>query len=91
MKRTVSAFLMMVVLSACASSKSSTNDGSTIGTDIDVETMRPPEAAQVIREFQKAYGSRHSPHPEWVPATDSTQLDCGGRRRCANLRHSGAE
>jgi len=73
MKRTVSAFLMMVVLSACASSKSSTNDGSTIGKDIDVETMRPPEAAQVVREFQQAYGIPPIPPPD-TPVTSMAQV-----------------
>jgi hypothetical protein len=73
MKRTVSAFLMMVVLSACASSKSSTNDGSTIGKDIDVEAMRPPEAAQVVREFQKAYGIPPVPPPD-TPVTSMAQV-----------------
>jgi hypothetical protein len=73
MKRTVSAFLMMVLLSACASSKSSTNDGSTIGKDIDVETMRPPEAAQVVREFQQAYGIPPIPPPD-TPVTSMAQV-----------------
>ncbi|MBW1907869.1 MAG: hypothetical protein JRJ24_21840 [Deltaproteobacteria bacterium] len=73
MKRTVSAFLMMVVLSACASSKSSTNDGSTIGKDVDVETMRPPEAAQVVREFQEAYGIPPVPAPD-TPVTSMAQV-----------------
>ena len=73
MKRTVSAFLMMVVLSACASSKSSTNDGSTIAKDVDVESMRPPEAAQVIREFQKAYGIPPVPAPD-TPVTSMAQV-----------------
>ncbi len=54
----------MVVLGACASSKSSTNDGSTIGKDISVEAMRPPEAAQIIREFQQAYGIPPIPPPD---------------------------
>ncbi|MBW2159687.1 MAG: hypothetical protein JRH14_06935 [Deltaproteobacteria bacterium] len=73
MKRTVSAFLMMVVLSACASSKSSTNDGSTIGKDVDVETMRPTEAAQVVREFQEAYGIPPIPAPD-TPVTSMAQV-----------------
>ena len=64
---------MMVVLSACASSKSSTNDGSTIGKDIDVETMRPPEAAQVVREFQQAYGIPPIPPPD-TPVTSMAQV-----------------
>ena len=68
MKRTVGALLLMFVLGACASSKSSTNDGSTIGKDIDVEKMRPPEAAQVIREFQQAYGIPPVPPPD-TPVT----------------------
>jgi hypothetical protein len=73
MKRTVSAFLMMVVLSACASSKSSTNDGSTIAKDVDVETMRPVEAAQVVREFQAAYGIPPVPAPD-TPVTSMAQV-----------------
>jgi len=64
---------MMVLLSACASSKSSTNDGSTIGKDIDVETMRPPEAAQVVREFQQAYGIPPIPPPD-TPVTSMAQV-----------------
>jgi hypothetical protein len=73
MKRTVCAFLLMLVLSACASSKSSTNDGSTIGKGIDVETMRPPEAAQVVQEFQKAYGIPPIPPPD-TPVTSMAQV-----------------
>ncbi|MGB3050442.1 MAG: hypothetical protein WBB42_05555 [Polyangiales bacterium] len=73
MKRTVSAWLMMLVLSACASSKSSTNDGSTIGKGVDVETMRPPEAAQVVQEFQKAYGIPPIPPPD-TPVTSMAQV-----------------
>ena len=64
---------MMLVLSACASSKSSTNDGSTIGKGIDVETMRPPEAAQVVQEFQKAYGIPPIPPPD-APITSMVQV-----------------
>lgn len=63
MKRTVSSLLAMLVLGACASSKSSTSDGSTIGKGIDVESMRPPEAAQVVREYQQAYGIPSLPTP----------------------------
>jgi hypothetical protein len=73
MKRTVCALLLMFVLGACASSKSSTNDGSTIGKDISVEAMRPPEAAQVIREFQKAYGIPPVPPPD-TPVTSMAQV-----------------
>ena len=73
MKRTVSPILMMLVLSACASSKSSTNDGSTIGKGVDVETMRPPEAAQVVQEFQKAYGIPPIPPPD-TPVTSMAQV-----------------
>ena len=64
---------MMLVLSACASSKSSTNDGSTIGKGVDVETMRPPEAAQVVQEFQKAYGIPPIPPPD-TPVTSMAQV-----------------
>jgi hypothetical protein len=73
MKRTVYVFFLMVVLSACASSKSSTSDGSTIGKGIDVETMRPPEAAQVVQEFQKAYGIPPIPPPD-TPVTSMAQV-----------------
>lgn len=73
MKRTVSVFALAVVLAACASSKSSSGDGSTIGKDIDVEKMRPPEAAQVIREFQKAYGIPPVPAPD-TPVTSMAQV-----------------
>ena len=64
---------MMLVLSACASSKSSTNDGSTIGKGVDVETMRPPEAAQVVQEFQKAYGIPPISPPD-TPVTSMAQV-----------------
>ena len=64
MKRTLGVFFLALVLVACASSKSSTDDGSTIGKGIDVETMRPPEAAQVVREFQAAYGLAPVPPPD---------------------------
>jgi hypothetical protein len=73
MKRTVCAALLMLVLNACASSKSSTSDGSTIGKDIDVEKMRPPEAAQVVREFQQAYGIPPVPPPD-TPVTSMAQV-----------------
>jgi len=64
---------MMLVLSACASSKSSTSDGSTIGKGVDIETMRPPEAAQVVQEFQKAYGIPPIPPPD-TPVTSMAQV-----------------
>ncbi|MDH3727600.1 MAG: hypothetical protein OER77_08725, partial [Myxococcales bacterium] len=64
MKRTVCAFVLVFAVGACASSKSATNDGSTIGQGIDVETMRPPEAAQVVAEFQKKYGIESVPAPD---------------------------
>jgi hypothetical protein len=63
----------MFVLGACASSKGSTNDGSTIGKGIDVEAMRPPEAAQVVREFQHAYGIPPVPPPD-TPVTSMAQV-----------------
>lgn len=63
MKRTACAILLLVLTSACASSKSATNDGSTIGLGVNVESMRPPEAAQIIREFQTAYGVPPIPPP----------------------------
>ena len=91
MKRRVYVFLMMVLLSACASSKSSTNDGSTIGKDIDVETMRPPEAAQVVREFQQAYGIPPLPAPD-TPVTSMAQVleIIRGGTRCPSTRQQGA-
>lgn len=55
---------ILLVLTSCASSKSATSDGSTIGKGIDVETMRPQEAARVVREFQEAYGVPPVPPPE---------------------------
>jgi hypothetical protein len=73
MKRTVCVVLLTVVLNACASSKSSTNDGATIGKGIDVESMRPPEAAQVVREFQEAYGIPPVPPPD-TPVTSMVQV-----------------
>ncbi|NOQ83677.1 MAG: hypothetical protein GQ551_06680 [Myxococcales bacterium] len=73
MKRMVSVSLLMFVLSACASSKSSTNDGSTIGKGVDVEMMRPPEAAQVVREFQQAYGIPPVA-PPGTPVTSMAQV-----------------
>ena len=73
MKRTVGVLLLVFALGACASSKSSTNDGSTIGKGVDVETMRPPEAAQVIREFQKTYGIPPVPAPD-TPVTSMAQV-----------------
>jgi hypothetical protein len=65
--------LLMLVLSACSSSKSSTPDASTIGKGIDVETMRPPEAAQVVREFQNAYGLPPVA-PPGTPVTSMAQV-----------------
>jgi hypothetical protein len=73
MKRTVGALLLTLALGACASSKSSTSDGSTIGKDVDVETMRPPEAAQVVREFQQTYGLPPIPPPN-TPVTSMAQV-----------------
>lgn len=73
MKRTVGVLLLVLALGACASSKSSTNDGSTIGKGIDVETMRPPEAAQVVRDFQHAYGIPPVA-PPGTPVTSMAQV-----------------
>ena len=73
MKRTVGVLLLVLALGACASSKSSTGDGSTIGKGIDVETMRPPEAAQVVREFQDAYGLPPVA-PPGTPVTSMAQV-----------------
>ena len=63
----------MLVAGACASSKSTTKDGSTIGKGIDVEAMRPPEAAQVVREFQQTYGLPPVPPPD-TPVTSMAQV-----------------
>jgi hypothetical protein len=46
---------------------------STIGNGIDVETMRPPEAAQVVREFQDAYGLPPVA-PPGTPVTSMAQV-----------------
>ncbi len=73
MKRTLCVFLSVFVLGACASSKSSTGDGSTVGIGVDVESMRPPEAALIIREFQKAYGLPPVPPPA-TPVTSMAQV-----------------
>lgn len=73
MTRRVGILLLALALSACSSNKSSTNDGSTIGKGIDVETMRPPEAAQVIREFQEAYGLPPTA-PSGTPVTSMAQV-----------------
>ena len=73
MKRTVGVLLLALALGACASSKSSTSDGSTIGKGISVETMRPPEAAQVVREFQQTYGLPPIPPPN-TPVTSMAQV-----------------
>ena len=73
MQRTVGVLLLVLAVGACASSKSSTTDGSTIGKGIDVETMRPPEAAQVVTEFQQAYGLPPIPPPD-TPVTSMAQV-----------------
>ena len=39
----------------------------------DVETMRPPEAAQVVQEFQKTYGLPPVP-PPGTPVTSMAQV-----------------
>ncbi len=73
MKRSVVVLLSALVLVACASNKSATSDGSTIGKGIDVETMRPSEAAQVVTEFQAAYGLAPVPPPD-TPVTSMAQV-----------------
>jgi hypothetical protein len=73
MKRTVGVLLLALALGACASSKSGSGDGSTIGQGIEVETMRPPEAAQVVREFQHAYGIPPVA-PPGTPVTSMAQV-----------------
>jgi cell division septum initiation protein DivIVA len=69
MKPTALVLLALVVLNGCAS-KSGSGDSSTIGKGIDVETMRPPEAAQVVAEFQKKYGIE----PVAAPDTQVTSM-----------------
>jgi hypothetical protein len=64
MMKAVSVWLLPFALIACASSKSASNDPSTIGKGIDLETMRPQEAAQVVREFEQAYGLPPLPPPD---------------------------
>jgi len=73
MKQIVAVLLLAFALGACASSKSSTSDASTIGKGIDVETMRPPEAAQVVTEFQQKYGIPPIP-PPGTPVTSMAQV-----------------
>ena len=73
MIRAASILLLGLALSACSSSKSTTTDGSTIGAGIDVESMRPPEAAQVVREFQDAYGLPPVA-PPGTPVTSMAQV-----------------
>jgi hypothetical protein len=73
MRQTVRVLLLALALGACASSKSATSDGSTIGKGIDVETMRPVEAAQVVQEFQKTYGLPPVPPPD-TPVTSMAQV-----------------
>ncbi|MGD8825371.1 MAG: hypothetical protein PVI24_10345 [Myxococcales bacterium] len=57
-------WVLPFMLCACASSKSASSDPSTIGKGVDVETMRPEEAARVIREFQQVYGLPSAPAPD---------------------------
>ena len=74
MMRSVAVVLLLALaLSACASSKSSTSDASTIGKGVDVEAMRPTEAAQVVREFQEAYGLPPVA-PPGTPVTSMAQV-----------------
>ena len=73
MKRTLGSLLLALALGACASSKSATSDGSTIGAGVDLETMRPQEAAQVVREFQDAYGLPPVA-PPGTPVTSMAQV-----------------
>lgn len=73
MTRKVGLLLLVLVLGACASNKSATGDGSTIGKGIDVEAMRPPEAAQVVTEFQQAYGIPPVPPPK-TPVSSMAQV-----------------
>ena len=60
MKRTAFVLFALLVLNACSKS----GDTSTIGAGIDVETMRPPEAAQVVAEFQTKYGIERVAPPD---------------------------
>ena len=61
MKRAALAFSALVALAGCK--KSGAADDSTIGRGIDLETMRPNEAAQVVLEFQSKYGASPPPKP----------------------------
>jgi hypothetical protein len=70
MKPTVFVLLLAFALGACASSKSAT---TTTGKGIDVETMPPAEAAQVVQEFQKTYGLPPVPPPD-APVTSMAQV-----------------
>ncbi len=63
---------MVSAIAACASSKPPA-DGSTIGAGVDVETMRPPEAAQIVEEFQQTYGVSRVP-PADVAVTSMAQV-----------------
>lgn len=71
MKRTAFVVLALLALNAC--SKSGATDASTIGAGIDLETMRPAEAAQVVREFQTKYGIEPFSPPD-VPVTSMAQV-----------------
>lgn len=73
MKRTLGVLTLVLALGACASSKSSSGDASTIGKGIDLETMRPQEAARVVREFQEAYGMPPVA-PPGTPVTSMAQV-----------------
>lgn len=73
MNKRAGVLLLLLALGACASSKSATDDGSTIGKGVDVETMRPPEAAQVVQEFQKTYGLPPVA-PPGTPVTSMAQV-----------------
>ena len=61
MKRAALVLVALVALAGCK--KPGATDDSTIGDGIDLETMRPDEAAQVVLEFQRKYGASPPPQP----------------------------
>ena len=62
-------FLTALVLGACASSKPASKS-STVGATIDVETIRPSDAAKVVDEFAATYGIGLQP----APASEVTSM-----------------
>ena len=62
-----------LVLSACGSSQTSTNDASSIGAGVDIETKSPQEAAKVLEEFRIKYGLERTP-ADSPPITSMAQV-----------------